>query len=92
MLWLLLPYVFFRLLLRARKQPDYLRHIGERFGFYSVACGQAGHLAARSVGWGDTRFTKSCRTTAYFLSNHQILLTHTTPRVVMPVSSFMATA
>ncbi|MDR0480334.1 MAG: hypothetical protein LBG66_00445, partial [Gallionellaceae bacterium] len=36
-LWLLLPYVFFHLLWRARKQPEYLRHIGERFGRYAPA-------------------------------------------------------
>jgi 3-deoxy-D-manno-octulosonic-acid transferase len=35
-LWLLLPYIFLRLLWRARKQPEYLRHIAERFGFYSI--------------------------------------------------------
>src|SRR5665647_842795 len=36
-LWLLLPYVFLRLIWRARKQPEYLRHIGERFGFYDIS-------------------------------------------------------
>lgn len=35
-LWLLLPYVFFHLLWRARRQPEYLQHIPERFGFYST--------------------------------------------------------
>jgi len=40
---------------------------------------QAGHLAARSVGWGDTRFTKSVARLRTSFPNHQILLTHTTP-------------
>ncbi len=33
-LWLLLPYIFIRLAWRGRKQPEYLHHISERFGFY----------------------------------------------------------
>jgi 3-deoxy-D-manno-octulosonic-acid transferase len=33
--WLLLPLVFVRLVQRSRRQPAYLQHIGERFGFYS---------------------------------------------------------
>ncbi|MFZ2542169.1 MAG: lipid IV(A) 3-deoxy-D-manno-octulosonic acid transferase [Gallionella sp.] len=78
-LWLLLPYVFFRLVWRARRQPEYLRYIGERFGFYAV-------LSDRPVIWlhavsvGETRATQSLVTLlreAY--PNHQILLTHTTP-------------
>ncbi len=28
----LLPYVGLHLLLRSRRQPEYLRHVGERFG------------------------------------------------------------
>ena len=35
-LWLLLPYVLFHLLWRARRQREYLRHIGERFGRYEA--------------------------------------------------------
>ena len=30
----LLPWALLHLLLRARKQPEYLRHWGERFGFF----------------------------------------------------------
>jgi 3-deoxy-D-manno-octulosonic-acid transferase len=40
-LWLLLPYIFLRLLWRARIQPEYLYHLGERFGFYSIRCDKA---------------------------------------------------
>ena len=36
-LWLLLPWGLLHLLWRARRQPEYLRHWGERFGFYSGA-------------------------------------------------------
>ncbi|MFZ5524729.1 MAG: lipid IV(A) 3-deoxy-D-manno-octulosonic acid transferase [Pseudomonadota bacterium] len=79
MLWLLLPYVVFRLLWRARKQPDYLHHIGERFGFYSLPNDKP-VIWLHAVSVGETRATQSLvirlRDT---YPNHQILLTHTTP-------------
>lgn len=79
MLWLLLPYVVFRLIWRARKQPDYLRHIGERFGFYSLHSDKP-VIWLHAVSVGETRATQSLvsqlRTS---FPNHQILLTHTTP-------------
>ena len=34
LLYLITPLIWLRLLWRARKQPAYLRHIGERYGFY----------------------------------------------------------
>ena len=36
-LWLLLPLVFVRLALKSRRQPEYLQHINERFGFYPLS-------------------------------------------------------
>ena len=36
LLYGLLPFLPLRLAWRARKQPEYLRHIGERFGCYSA--------------------------------------------------------
>lgn len=79
MLWLLLPYVFFRLVWRARKQPEYLRHIGERFGFYTVHSDRP-VIWLHAVSVGETRATQSLvtRLRASY-PNHQILLTHTTP-------------
>jgi len=78
-LWLLLPYIFLRLLWRARKQPEYLRHIGERFGFYSVRSGQP-VIWLHTVSVGETRAAQSLiiRLRATY-PDHQILLTHTTP-------------
>ena len=79
MLWLLMPYVFFRLLWRARKQPDYLRHIGERFGYYSLHSDKP-VIWLHAVSVGETRATQSLVTqlrTSF--PNHQILFTHTTP-------------
>jgi len=78
-LWLLLPYIFLRLLWRARKQPEYLRHIGERFGFYSVSSDQP-VIWLHAVSVGETRAAQSLITRLRkTYPHHQILLTHTTP-------------
>ncbi|MDP2695048.1 MAG: lipid IV(A) 3-deoxy-D-manno-octulosonic acid transferase [Gallionella sp.] len=78
-LWLLLPYIFLRLLWRARKQPEYLHHIGERFGFYSVRSNKP-VIWLHTVSVGETRAAQSLitRLRATY-PDHQILLTHTTP-------------
>lgn len=77
-LWLLLPYIFLRLLWRARKQPEYLHHIGERFGFYSIRSDRP-VIWLHAVSVGETRATHSLvtRLRATY-PDHQILLTHTT--------------
>lgn len=78
-LWLALPYIFFHLLWRARKQPEYLRHIAERFGFYA-------ERPTKPVIWLHTVSVGETRTAATLVQRlretypaHQILLTHTTP-------------
>lgn len=78
-LWLLLPYIFLRLLWRARKQPEYLRHIGERFGFYSAHSDKP-TIWLHTVSVGETRAAQSLieRLRAAY-PDHRILLTHTTP-------------
>ena len=78
-LWLLLPYVFFHLLWRARKQPEYLEHLAERFGFYAVRSDKP-VLWLHTVSVGETRAAASLvkRLRAYY-PDHQLLLTHTTP-------------
>ncbi len=78
-LWLLLPYIFFRLAWRARKQPEYLRHIGERFGFYPIRS-EKPVIWLHAVSVGETRATESliAKLRARY-PGHQILLTHTTP-------------
>lgn len=78
-LWLLFPYIFFRLVWRARRQPEYLRHIGERFGFYSLNSNKP-VIWLHAVSVGETRATQTLVTrlnTSY--PHYQILLTHTTP-------------
>ncbi len=79
MLWLLLPYVFLRLIWRARKQPEYLQHIGERFGFYPIRSNKP-VIWLHAVSVGETRATQSLvnRLRSSY-PHHQILLTHTTP-------------
>ncbi|OGS96324.1 MAG: 3-deoxy-D-manno-octulosonic acid transferase [Gallionellales bacterium RIFCSPLOWO2_02_FULL_57_47] len=78
-LWLLLPYVFLRLAWRAREQPEYLRHIGERFGFYSEQSDRP-VIWLHTVSVGETRAAQSLiiKLRATY-PDHQILLTHTTP-------------
>ena len=78
-LWLLMPYVLLRLIWRAKKQPEYLHHINERFGFYSIRNDKP-VIWLHAVSVGETRATQSLVTkliASYPL--HQILLTHTTP-------------
>jgi 3-deoxy-D-manno-octulosonic-acid transferase len=78
-LWLLLPYIFLHLLWRARKQPEYLRHIGERFGSYA-ARGERPVIWLHAVSVGETRATQSLVANLHAAyPGHQILLTHTTP-------------
>ena len=79
LLWLLLPFIFVRLALRARKQPEYLQHIGERFGAYPQRSYKP-VIWLHAVSVGETRATVSLIAklrAAYPV--HQILLTHTTP-------------
>jgi len=79
LLWLLLPYIFLRLIWRARKQPEYLHHIGERFGFYATR-NEKPLIWLHAVSVGETRATQSLvsRLLEQY-PGHRILLTHTTP-------------
>lgn len=79
LVWIaLLPLAFLHLLRRARKQPAYLRHWGERLGFAPVSPGKLIWLHAVSV--GETRaaapLVKSLKARH---PDHVILLTHATP-------------
>jgi 3-deoxy-D-manno-octulosonic-acid transferase len=79
LLYLLLPFTPLKLLWRGRKQPEYLQHWRERYGFYSV-------LISKPVIWlhcvsvGETRAAAPLvKALLQQYPNHQILLTHTTP-------------
>lgn len=74
-----LPFVPLKLLWRGIKQPDYLKHWGERLGFYQ-------HKVDKPVIWlhcvsvGETRAAAPLITALQSeYPDHQILLTHTTP-------------
>lgn len=54
LLYLLTPLIWLRLLWRARKQPEYLRHLGERYGFYRQAAPDK-LLWVHAVSVGETR-------------------------------------
>jgi 3-deoxy-D-manno-octulosonic-acid transferase len=78
-LYLLLPYVLIHLLSRARRQPAYLRHWGERFGLYSTRP-QRPVIWLHAVSVGETRAAVPMVTALRArYPSHQILLTHMTP-------------
>lgn len=79
LIWLLLPYVFFHLWWRSRKQPEYLEHIDERFGRYKVRSDKP-VIWIHTVSVGETRATVTLvQSLRANYPDHQILLTHTTP-------------
>jgi 3-deoxy-D-manno-octulosonic-acid transferase len=79
LLYLALPLVPVKLLWRGIKQPAYLRHWGERFGFYNTPVNQP-VIWLHCVSVGETRaaepLIKALQAT---YPNYQILLTHGTP-------------
>ncbi len=79
MLCLLFPFIFLKLLWRARLQPEYLQHVAERFGFYRPRSEQP-VIWLHAVSVGETRATVSLvEKLLKDYPQHQILLTHTTP-------------
>ena len=76
---LLLPWTLLHLLLRARRQPGYLRHVAERFGYYQ-ASPQTPLIWLHAVSVGETRAAEPL-VRALQARNPQcrILLTHMTP-------------
>lgn len=79
LLYLLLPYVIFHLLWRGRRQPEYLRHWGERFGCYAPR--PAGPVVwVHTVSVGETRAAAPIiRELQARYPDRRILLTHMTP-------------
>ncbi|WP_065339792.1 lipid IV(A) 3-deoxy-D-manno-octulosonic acid transferase [Azoarcus olearius] len=80
LLWALaLPLVVARLAWRARKQPAYLHHLGERFGRYA-APPAAPLIWVHAVSVGETRAAEPLvRALLARWPQHDVLLTHMTP-------------
>ena len=79
LLYGLLPVLPLRLAWRARKQPEYLQHVGERFGFYTARPTKP-IIWLHAVSVGETRAAASLIKLFQARNPHyQILLTHMTP-------------
>lgn len=75
----LLPWAVLHLLWRARRQPDYLRHWGERFGFYRPRPPEP-LIWIHAVSVGETRAAQPLvAALRERYPGHRILLTHMTP-------------
>lgn len=73
------PLLLLRLLWRGRRQRGYLRHVGERFGFYPDA-GKHRYIWVHAVSVGETRAVEPLvRALQAHYPQHRILLTHMTP-------------
>ena len=74
-----LPAVLIRLAWRARRQPAYLQHVGERFARYRRAP-DAPVVWIHAVSVGETRAAEPLvRALLERLPDHEVLLTHMTP-------------
>jgi 3-deoxy-D-manno-octulosonic-acid transferase len=79
LLYLLLPFVPFKLLWRGMRQPAYLQHWAERFGFYENKPTQP-VIWLHCVSVGETRAAEPLVKELHKrYPQHQILLTHATP-------------
>lgn len=79
LLLLLLPLIPLRLLWRARKQPEYLDHVGERFGFYKATVTRP-VIWLHAVSVGETRAAAPLvEALLARYPDHAVLLTHMTP-------------
>lgn len=75
----LLPWAVLHLLWRARRQPEYLRHWGERFGRFA-AVSPAPTIWLHAVSVGETRAAQPLvNALREHYPQHRILFTHMTP-------------
>jgi 3-deoxy-D-manno-octulosonic-acid transferase len=81
--WLItlaLPLVVLRLWWRARRQPAYLQHVGERFGHYIGEPNRTPLIWLHAVSVGETRAAEPLLLALREqYPDHRILLTHMTP-------------
>jgi 3-deoxy-D-manno-octulosonic-acid transferase len=88
---LMLPSAMLHLLLRARRQPEYLQHVGERFARYPAARDSRPLIWIHAVSVGETRAAETliAALKARYPA-HRILLTHMTPTGRATGSSLLA--
>jgi len=80
LIMLALPFAVVRLWWRARLQPGYLKHVGERFGRYAAVHDGAPLIWLHAVSVGETRAAEPLlRALRERYPAHRILLTHMTP-------------
>lgn len=80
LLYLALPFVPVKLIWRGIKQPTYLKHWGERFGFYDLKPNNKPIIWLHCVSVGETRAAEPLVTALKnTYPNHQILISHGTP-------------
>ena len=73
------PLIWCRLAWRARKQPEYLHHIGERYGFHASPA-PARLLWLHAVSVGETRAAEPLiKALLEEYPDHTLLMTHMTP-------------
>ncbi|MCE1180695.1 MAG: 3-deoxy-D-manno-octulosonic acid transferase, partial [Rhodocyclales bacterium] len=79
LLGLITPLIWLRLAWRARRQPEYLQHLGERYGFYPEAAPQK-VIWVHAVSVGETRAAQPLiEGLLARWPDHRILLTGMTP-------------
>lgn len=79
LLYLITPLIWLRLLWRGRKQPEYLQHLGERYGFYRQSV-PAKLIWVHAVSVGETRAAQPLiEGLRARWPEHRILLTGMTP-------------
>ena len=80
LLALLMPFALLKLVWRAFRQPEYLRHVPERFGFYRLPRPDEPIIWLHAVSVGETRATAPLvALLRQHYPGHRILMTHTTP-------------
>ena len=80
LLYAMLPGALWHLVWRARRQPAYLRHVPERFGYYRQARPAQPVIWLHAVSVGETRAAEPLiRALQKRHPDHRILLTHMTP-------------
>lgn len=79
-LYALLPWALWHLAWRARREPAYLRNVGERFGYYRQRRPAGPVIWVHAVSVGETHAAAPLiRALQESRPDHSVVLTHTTP-------------